>query len=60
MTEQPPPITGDGDVTYQMRIEMDRRLANFNSPITTHAVQRSIETAPLFWTGREEQASLFD
>lgn len=45
---------------YQTRIDADRVKAAWHTPLTTLAEQRSLETTPLFATGREEQKGLFE
>ena len=56
--QEKPPIAGES-VNERQKLELERRLANWRAPITTTTEQRSIETTPLFATGREEQSSLF-
>lgn len=45
---------------YQTAIDRDRVKAAWNTPLTTLQEQRSIETTPLFASGREEQRGLFE
>ena len=45
---------------WKRKLEADRCTAEFRAPITTLAPQRSLESCPLFATGREEQQEMFE
>ena len=55
-----PPIAGESDAEYETRIQAARVRAEWRCPLTATAPQRSLESLPLFATGREEQGGLFE
>ena len=53
-------LQAEAGLEYQSKLEADRVTAEWRCPITATAPQRSIESLPLFSTGREEQGGLFE
>jgi hypothetical protein len=52
-------LQAERDPEWESRIEADRVRAEWRCPITPTTPQRSLESLPLFSTGREEQQEMF-
>lgn len=53
-------LQAEADLEYQSKLEADRVTAEWRCPLQATAPQRSLESLPLFATGREEQGGLFE
>ena len=53
-------LQAEADLEYQSKLEADRVTAEWRCPLTATAPQRSLESLPLFATGKEEQRGLFE
>ena len=53
-------IECEPDPEHTSRIEADRVTAEWRCPLQATAPQRSLESLPLFATGKEEQRGLFE
>ena len=60
LEQERPPIAGEADTEYAAKLEAERIRAEWRCPLTATVPQRSLESLPLFSTGREEQGGLFE